>query len=295
MIPALITAAATAFTEEGAVDLRSTTAIFAHVVEAGVEAILVNGTTGEFPSLSRSERRDILAAAIDVAGGDKVIAHVGASSAYEAAKLTEDALSLGARSLAAITPYFMPAGEAEVRSYFEEVQKAATGTPLFGYLFPARTNVIVSPEFAAQLVDEFGLAGMKLSVPGVEYLKKLVSIIAPAASVYSGNDGLIPEVHAAGGAGVVSGVSSATPAPFVAMSMLVRTNVEHQLETKAIVDTSVSLLGPSISCLKEALRQQGVISSSASRMAANRITSDQQQEIAALIDMLSRQSLGALS
>src|ERR1035438_204646 len=103
---AVIAAVPTPFDPDGALDLASARRLFASVAGFDVEALMVAGTTGEFPALTIEERQQLFGVALDVAGPDRVMAHVGASSAYEAVALTNAACTAGATRLAAITPYY---------------------------------------------------------------------------------------------------------------------------------------------------------------------------------------------
>jgi dihydrodipicolinate synthase/N-acetylneuraminate lyase len=280
----VISAIPTAFLEWGGLDLPGTARIAEHALRGGVDALLVNGTTGEFPSLSRVERQSSLEAVLGVAGPQRVIAHVGASSAHEAEAMAREAWAAGATTLAAITPYFLPATEQGVHQYFAAVRRAAPNAKLFAYLFPERTNVAVSPSFLARLIRDLDLAGAKLSIPGVAFVTELVSLLPADRAVYSGNDGLILEVHAVGGAGVVSGVSSAVPETIVGLACDVQSASLRRDEAKRRVDNAVSLLGPSIGRLKSALVMQGVISSAACRMSIDPTSAAIMAEISALLE-----------
>lgn len=266
--PSVVSAIPTAFHPDGALDLPGTEAIIRRVRDADVDMVFVNGTTAEFPSLDREERASTVEAALSIMGPERVIAHVGASSAWEAASLTRDALERGATSIAAITPYFFPASLSTVRSYFAAIRSVAPETDLYAYLFPDRTSVQLSPRDTAMLALDFGLRGVKVSIPGIAFVSDLVGLLPAGISVYSGNDRLISSIHDTGGTGVVSGVSSAVPTPFIALSQSVGDeDATGEVSAQAIVDVAVDTLGPSIARIKLMLKLQGVIGSDSCRMA----------------------------
>jgi dihydrodipicolinate synthase/N-acetylneuraminate lyase len=97
-------------------------ALLEHVGGQRIDAVFVNGTTAEFPSLTRAERRACVAATVRVLGPERTIAHIGASSAYEAALLTKDAIASGAERFAAIVPYYMHSDFNAVRDYFVQIR-----------------------------------------------------------------------------------------------------------------------------------------------------------------------------
>jgi 4-hydroxy-tetrahydrodipicolinate synthase len=278
--PILIAATPTAFDSDGALDLASTRAIIEHTLEGGAQAVFVNGTTGEFAALTRDERRAILEAAIEVAGADRVIAHVGAASPYDTAIAAQDAARAGARSSSVLTPFYMPAS---LEGISRQIEAASTGDgELFLYLFPDRTGVSITPSEAAALLDRHDLAGAKISIPGVEYLRDVVAALSAPRTVLSGNDGLLREIIAAGGAGVVSGVSSSVPGPFAALVDAMASGADPS-SAAAQVDEVVPVLGPSIAGLKHSLLLQGVIHDDRCRMAIDPPTAELRDRIAAVV------------
>ena len=266
--PLVYSAVPTAFHHDGALDLASTSRAFEHALAGGVDAIFVNGTTGEFVAMSAQERRAVLGAAVRVAGPGCVIAHVGASSPYECALLARDAGELGVTRLSVLTPYFMPTGVDGVRRQVESVIAAAPDATVFLYVFPDRTGVTLPPHEVAALVDELDIAGVKISVAGTDFARDVVAQLTSPRTVLSGNDGLLPELLDVGVAGIVSGVSSALPRPFATLAGALDTGdpdtAHHAAES---VRRIVPVLGPSIRALKHSLLLQGVIDGDACRVA----------------------------
>lgn len=264
----IITAVPTAFHNDGRLDLAGNARVFQHALQGGVDALFVNGTTAEFPALTREERAELIRTAVHEAGPDRVIAHVGGASTYEAVGVARDALQAGAHTLAALTPFYLPASAAALRDYFSAVREESGDAHLFLYLFPDRTGVHVDAQEAALLVRELGFVGVKVSMPGLGFVKELLPLLPEGVEVYSGNDGLLATVARLGGAGVVSGVSSALPTPFVKLAEAVASgDRDAEKTTQELVDAAVAVLGPSIAALKLGLVEQGVIESAAVRMA----------------------------
>ncbi|MEU5566799.1 dihydrodipicolinate synthase family protein [Micromonospora musae] len=211
----LISAVPTLFDSEGALDLGATKAAYAQLAQAPLDGVFVAGTTGEFTTLTDDERLAVCAAASDAFGPDRTYWHVGAASRYQAAGLTEAAVERGARRLAALTPHYYAATESALLSYYETLVARAAGVPVYGYLFEARTTTSVTPALLARLVDT-GLAGVKISGAGSAVVGRYLAALAGrTVPVYSGADAEFAEVVGLGAAGVVSGVSSALPAPFL--------------------------------------------------------------------------------
>ncbi|MFI5490730.1 dihydrodipicolinate synthase family protein [Micromonospora echinaurantiaca] len=213
----LISALTTLFDQEGALDIGATKAAYAQLAEAPLDGVFVAGTTGEFTTLTDDERLTICAAANDAFGPDRTYWHVGAASAHQAASLTAAAVDRGARRLAALTPHYYAATESALLRYYEAVVAQAGDVPVYGYLFKVRTTTSVTPALLARVADT-GIAGVKISGEGSAVVSQyLAALDGRKLPVYSGADSEFAEVVNLGAAGVVSGVSSALPAPFLAV------------------------------------------------------------------------------
>jgi 4-hydroxy-tetrahydrodipicolinate synthase len=210
----VLAAVPTLFGSDGSVDLSANRALYGHV-SGLLDGMLVAGTTGEFPSLSDDERLSLIAAALEVAGPSQVIAHVGAPSAYQAARLARAAESLGATRLAAITPYYLSASEQELLSYYQTVRDSVPAATLYAYIFPERTGVHVPAQLFATVAGQTGLAGAKLSGSASGLVSSYLAC-APGLEFYCGNDSAPGESIAAGATGVISGRSSAYPEVYAA-------------------------------------------------------------------------------
>ena len=227
----LISALTTLFDRHGAVDLGATRAAYEQLAESALDAVFAAGTTGEFVTLTDEERLDVCSVAGDAFGAGRTYWHVGSASAHQAVRLTQAAVGRGARHLAALTPHYFAATESALLSYYEAVVEQASGVPVYGYLFPARSTTSVTPGRLARIADT-GIAGVKISgqpYPVVrEYREALDGSGLP---VYSGADAEFVEVVEVGGAGVVSGASSALPKPFLEVRDALRAGDDVALST----------------------------------------------------------------
>jgi 4-hydroxy-tetrahydrodipicolinate synthase len=210
----VISAIPTLFDLDGSVDLAANRALYAHV-SGQLDGLLVAGSTGEFPSLSDDERLSLIAAALEVAGPARVIAHVGAPSAFQAARLARAAVSLGATRLAAITPYYLPVRPDDLAPYYASVRESVPSATLYAYIFPERTGVHVPAELFATVAGKAGLAGAKIS-GSASGLVSSYAAAAPGLEFYCGDDSAPARSVAAGAAGVISGRSSAYPEVYAA-------------------------------------------------------------------------------
>ena len=115
----VLTAMATAFHDDGSVDLEGTARIAAHLVDHGHDGVVVSGTTGESPTTSVAEDGDILRAVKDAVGDRAtVVAGVGTNATAHSVELAEQAEKIGADGLLLVTPYYNKPGQAGVLHHF---------------------------------------------------------------------------------------------------------------------------------------------------------------------------------
>ena len=209
----MLTAMATAFTDDGAVDLDGTAAIADHLVEHGHDGVVVSGTTGESPTCTVAESGDILRVVKD-AVGDKatVIAGVGSNSTAHSIELAQQAEKLGADALLLVTPYYSKPGQAGVLHHFQQVV-AATGTPVVLYDVPGRTATQIALETYERIKGETVVAVKD----AVGDFARGVRLQQMGYAVYSGDDAANLGWLAHGASGVISVVGHAAGRPIRSM------------------------------------------------------------------------------
>ena len=272
--PVVFSAVPTLFGASGELDPDANRALY-KLVAGLVDGLFVAGTTGEFPALEDAERLALFEMALAEAGPDRVIAHVGAPDARHASRLAQAAAALGAERIAAITPYYLPARPDELTTHYRRIRDAAPGPELYAYIFPERTGLPVPPPLFAQVAEAAGLAGAKVSGSAAADLADYVTA-APGVAIFSGNDANPAATMRAGGAGVISGRSSAYPEVYAAL--------RHQPEEQARLDRIVAL-GASIGRIKHALQLRG-LASTAARMTVDPPGPDTAAAIAAEVAAL---------
>jgi 4-hydroxy-tetrahydrodipicolinate synthase len=250
----VLTAAPVPFGEDGRVLVDTYEAMLARVVQHA-EGVFVNGTTGEFPALEDGERLDLLRSAVATFGASQVVAHIGAPSVRQVLRLADAAAGLGITRLAALTPYYLPCDFEQIFDFYAALTREFPDASVFVYLFPERSGIDVTPEELAQLTSIDGVKGAKLSGRPNNDFRRYVELAAPGSLIYSGDDSSYPNVVEAGGAGIVSGVSSAFPELFSALTRALR-NTEQQVAVTQAQDRvvpAVHAVGPTITRLKYAL------------------------------------------
>ena len=192
----------TLFTPDGVVDEAATAEHAVRLVELGVSAVVVAGSTGEAAALDRDERDGLLAAVrAAVPAGTPVVAGTGAAWAGAAATLTAAAVDGGADAVLALSP----PGSADPRPYYDEVVKAAGVVPVLAYHFPA----VSPPGVPVDLLADLPVAALKDSTGDPERL--LAEIEAWDRPVYPGSSALLTFAAGLGCPGAILALANAEP------------------------------------------------------------------------------------
>jgi 4-hydroxy-tetrahydrodipicolinate synthase len=262
--PAVVfSAVPTLFGDDGEVDTGANRALY-KLVAGLLDGLFVAGSTGEFPALDDAERLSLIELALAEAGPDRVIAHIGAPDARHSARLARAAVALGARRIAAITPYYLPARPDELTAHYRHIRDAAPDPELYAYIFPERTGLPVSPPLFARVASDAGLAGAKISGASAARLADYVAA-APGQRIFSGDDTNPGATMRAYGAGVVSGRSGAYPEVYAALAAALNAADQEAAALHQRTLDRIVALGASIGRVKHALQLRG-LGGSAARM-----------------------------
>ncbi|MBR2342681.1 MAG: 4-hydroxy-tetrahydrodipicolinate synthase [Clostridia bacterium] len=203
------TALVTPFTD-GKIDYSSLGGLIDIQLEAGIDALVIGGTTAEAATLSDEERYDLFRYAKDrIAGRTRLIFGTGTNDTRLAVRHTEFASSLGCDGVLLVTPYYnRGTREGIIRHYLTLAD--ASGVPILLYNVPSRTGVNLDTEILARLAECEKIVGIK---EASDSLDRLTSIAALGEELwlYSGNDSQIYPTLALGGRGVISVVSNLYP------------------------------------------------------------------------------------
>src|SRR4051794_29121395 len=191
----------TLFDDDGALDAKATADLAARLVELGIRAVLVAGTTGEAASLSAEERDELVAAVRAAIPADvPVIAGTGAPTGRQAAVLTERAFGAGADAVLALSPPRV----ADPRPYYDRVAATATG-PLLAYHFP----VASPPGIPVDLLPQLPVSGLKDSSGDAGRLLDELEVFD--GDLYTGSTTLLAMGHAVGATGAILAAANVAP------------------------------------------------------------------------------------
>ncbi|MEU5159376.1 4-hydroxy-tetrahydrodipicolinate synthase [Streptomyces sp. NPDC020875] len=147
----VLTAMVTPFTPDGALDVDGAQRLAAHLVDAGNDGLIINGTTGESPTTSDAEK-DRLVRAVREAVGDRafVVAGVGTNDTRHSVELARAAERAGAHGLLAVTPYYNKPPQEGLFRHFSAIADA-TELPVMLYDIPGRSGVPIDTETIVRL------------------------------------------------------------------------------------------------------------------------------------------------
>lgn len=255
----ILAALPVAFHEDGSLDLEGSRRIVQFSAASAVDGAFVLGTTGEFPSLSIEERNAVAALSIEVLGADRTVVHVGAASLHEVLLLIDGARAAGARRIAVLTPYYLPASETAIEQFFAAVSRASDGLDVYVYLFRDRTGISVSPALLGRIATFPNVVGAKLSGEPLESVTAYRAAVPDGFELFTGADRDLARAADAGAQGVVSGISSVFPEPFVGLVAALETGDDERIASaQAAVDDVVDTVRGDPALMKAGLALRGV-------------------------------------
>ncbi|MDT0547168.1 MULTISPECIES: 4-hydroxy-tetrahydrodipicolinate synthase [Streptomyces] len=149
----VLTAMVTPFTADGALDLDGAQRLAAHLVDAGNDGLIVNGTTGESPTTSDAEKAQLVRAVVEAVGDRAhVVAGAGTNDTRHSVELARAAEQAGAHGLLAVTPYYSKPPQEGIFRHFTAIADA-TDLPVMLYDIPGRSGVPISTETIVRLAE----------------------------------------------------------------------------------------------------------------------------------------------
>ena len=160
----LLTAMVTPFKADGGVNEEAAVALGGHLLSNGSNGLVVCGTTGESPTLSDDEMVALVTTMVEELGGEgTVVAGAGSNNTHHAAHLAERMAQAGAEALLSVTGYYNRPNRRGIIRHYEEVARAAAGTPVIVYNIPSRTTINIDRELLAELGQIDGIDAVKQS------------------------------------------------------------------------------------------------------------------------------------
>lgn len=199
----------TPFDSDGGLDLAAGRDLAAHLVENGIDALVLAGTTGESPTTTDEEKVALLRAVREEVGDKaRIIAGAGSNNTRHAVAMAKAADAAGADGLLVVTPYYSKPSQAGVEAHFRAVAEA-TELPICLYDIPGRSGIPIGSNTIRALAEVDTIQAMK-DAKG-DFLDAAALIQETGLAWYSGDDPLNLPWLSVGATGVISVVGHAAP------------------------------------------------------------------------------------
>ncbi|CAO3427571.1 4-hydroxy-tetrahydrodipicolinate synthase [Azospirillum endophyticum] len=220
-IGGLYSAIVTPLKEDGTVDVAGLRRLVRHQLDAGASGIVPIGGTGEYPALSRDERKLIVATCVEEAGDKPVIPGVLSTGFHDAVEAGRDFAGAGAAAVMTVTPYYSTGTQDGMRAYFK-AYRDAVGLPVMLYQIPRRTTVSASAETVRGMAEDGSIIGMKFSSYDLPEFIDTVRLAGDKIAVLSGEEPLFATHVALGARGGVLASASIYPKIWLRIFALAR-------------------------------------------------------------------------
>jgi len=259
----VITALATPFLSDGALDLAGAAVLARHVVACGSDGLVIGGTTGESPTLRDAELWDLVTAVREaVPSGVRITVGTGTNDTSRSVERTVRAAELGADAVLVVTPYYNRPSQAGLVTHFTAVA-AATDRPVLLYDIPSRTGREIDVETLVTLAQVPNIVGVKDASGRADKAADVVLAtrgVPGGFDVWSGADELNLPLLSVGAVGVIS-VAAHLAGPEIAEMVAVHETDPvraRELHLACMPLHRALFLDPNPGPLKAALRARGL-------------------------------------
>ncbi len=196
----VITALVTPF-KDGAVDMKSFKNLIKNQLDQGVHGFVINGTTGESPTLTKQEVKDLfMTAKAEVGGQIPLILGTGSNSTVATAEFTKEGSTWGPDGILVVVPYYNKPPQRGLIQHFKTVA-AATDKPVILYNVPGRTITSMDAETVGELAKVKNITAIKEATGNMDVLAKIKTQVSSEFTLLSGDDGTVVDFMSGGGHG----------------------------------------------------------------------------------------------
>jgi 4-hydroxy-tetrahydrodipicolinate synthase len=211
MITGSLVAIVTPMLEDGRLDLPRWRKLIDWHVDEGTDGIVVVGTTGESPTVSFDEHKELIRLAVQYSRGRiPIIAGTGGNSTAEAIELTESAKKNGATACLSVVPYYNKPTQEGMYLHFRRIAESVD-LPMILYNVPARTVADLQNDTVLRLAQVPGIIGIKDATANLERGTDLLRRAPRSFAIYSGEDATALPLILCGGHGVISVTANVAP------------------------------------------------------------------------------------
>jgi 4-hydroxy-tetrahydrodipicolinate synthase len=200
----LLTAMVTPFDARGEVDYAQAKKLALALLDSGSDGVVVSGTTGESPTLTREEKLRLFAETKSVVGKrGAVIAGTGSYDTRESQELTREAEKTGVDACLLVVPYYNRPTQQGLWEHFKAIAES-TSLPCIIYNVPSRTVTSITADTIIRLSQIDNIVGIKEASGNLGQIAEIIDGVKKDFLVYSGNDGDTLPILSLGGYGVIS-------------------------------------------------------------------------------------------
>ncbi len=217
MLTGSITALVTPMSPDGEIDQAALEGLIDFHVEAGTQALVIAGTTGESATLSTEEHIDLIGLSCELAGGRiAIIPGTGSNSTAQTIELSKAVGRYDIAGFLVVTPYYNKPTQAGLVQHFEAIADSVV-QPVLLYNVPGRTAVDLQVETVIRLAEHSNIAGIKEATGEVDRVAAIRAGVGDDFILLSGDDASCREFMLAGGDGVISVTGNVVPAAMRAL------------------------------------------------------------------------------
>jgi 4-hydroxy-tetrahydrodipicolinate synthase len=263
MLRGSITALVTPFAKSGGFDEKAFRAFVDWQIAEGSNGLVPVGTTGESPTVSHEEHRQVVKVCVEVAKGRvPVIAGAGSNNTEEAVGLVQYAEKIGADAALVVTPYYNKPTQRGLYAHYAAVARA-TSLPILIYNIPPRSVIDMTPETMGRLAHDFkNIVGVKDATGKVERVSEQRMTCGKDFIQLSGEDASALGFNAHGGVGAISVTSNVAPrlcAEFQEATLSGDKDKALELQDRLLPLHKAIFIEPGVSGAKYALSKLGKI------------------------------------
>jgi 4-hydroxy-tetrahydrodipicolinate synthase len=204
----------TPFTEDGSIDFTGFQNVINHVIDGGVDYLVVCGTTGESATLSKTEKKQVLKAALEYnAGRIPVVYGIGGNNTAGVLEEIKETDFSGIDAILSVSPYYNKPTQAGIIAHYTAIADACP-VPVILYNVPGRTMSNVAFQTTVHLSQHPNIIGMKEASGDLSQCMRIAARMPKDFLLISGDDILTPSMRVIGGQGVISVLANAYPAIF---------------------------------------------------------------------------------
>lgn len=208
LIPAMVTP----FNADLGLDLPRAQELGIRLLDGGCDSLLINGTTGESPTVFYPQKIELFKAVIEAVGGRApIIANVGDNCTADSVDFAKQVVKLGVDGIMLVVPYYNKPPQEGLYRHFGAIA-SAVDVPVILYNIPGRTVINMLPETTMRLAEDFeNIIAVKEASGDLNQIKTIIEGTADDFFVYSGDDSLTLPIMGLGGEGVISTIANVCP------------------------------------------------------------------------------------